>query len=45
MTWNQLDKIQSPAIVTTDFVYLRLIGDRSIKDENVRSYFITAYEF
>lgn len=34
MAWNQLDKIQSPPIVTTDFVYLRLIGDRSIKEEN-----------
>lgn len=33
MTWNQLDKIQSPPIVTTDFVYLRLIGDRSIRDD------------
>jgi uncharacterized protein YecE (DUF72 family) len=33
MTWNQLDKIQSPPLVTTDFVYLRLIGDRSIKDD------------
>jgi uncharacterized protein YecE (DUF72 family) len=32
MVWNQLDKIQAPAIVTTDFVYLRLIGDRSIKE-------------
>jgi uncharacterized protein YecE (DUF72 family) len=32
MVWNQLDKIQSPAIVTSDFVYLRLIGDRSIKE-------------
>lgn len=34
MVWNQLDKIQSPPIVTTDFVYLRLIGDRSINEEN-----------
>lgn len=33
MTWNQLDKIQSPPVVTTDFVYLRLIGDRSIKED------------
>ncbi len=33
MVWNQLDKIQSPPVVTTDFVYLRLIGDRSIKDD------------
>lgn len=32
MVWNQLDRIQSPAIVTSDFVYLRLIGDRSIKE-------------
>lgn len=34
MVWNQLEKIQSPPIVTTDFVYLRLIGDRSINEEN-----------
>lgn len=33
MTWNQLDKIQSPPIVTSDFVYLRLIGDRTIKED------------
>ena len=33
MTWNQLDKIQSPPVVTTDFVYLRLIGDRNIKED------------
>jgi len=32
MVWNQLDKIQSPPIVTSDLVYLRLIGDRSIKE-------------
>jgi uncharacterized protein YecE (DUF72 family) len=32
MTGNQLYKIQSPPIVTTDF-YLGLIGDRSIKDD------------
>ena len=32
MTWNQLDKIQSPPIVTTT-LYLRIIGDRSIKDD------------
>jgi uncharacterized protein YecE (DUF72 family) len=34
MVWNQLEKIQSPPIVTTDFVYLRLIGDRTIKEED-----------
>jgi uncharacterized protein YecE (DUF72 family) len=32
MVWNQLDRIQSPPIVTSDFVYLRLIGDRSINE-------------
>ncbi len=32
MVWNQLDRIQSPPIVTSDLVYLRLIGDRSIKE-------------
>jgi hypothetical protein len=32
--WNQLDTIQFPPIVTSDFVYLRLIGDRSIKEDD-----------
>jgi uncharacterized protein YecE (DUF72 family) len=35
MVWNQLEKIQSPPIVTSDFVYLRLIGDRSIKENEL----------
>src|SRR4029078_10451455 len=34
MVWNQLGRIQSPPIVTSDFVYLRLIGDRSIKESD-----------
>jgi hypothetical protein len=25
--------IQTPPIITTDFIYLRLIGDRSIPEE------------
>ena len=29
MVWNQLDKINAPPIVTSDFVYLRLIDDRA----------------
>jgi uncharacterized protein YecE (DUF72 family) len=37
MVWNQLDRIQSPPIVTSDFVYLRLIGDRSIKENEFGS--------
>ena len=32
MVWNQLDTIQSPPIVTSDFVYLRLIGDRRLAE-------------
>jgi uncharacterized protein YecE (DUF72 family) len=37
MVWNQLEKIQSPPIVTSDFLYLRLIGDRSIKENEFGS--------
>ncbi|AIF83932.1 hypothetical protein NTE_01872 [Candidatus Nitrososphaera evergladensis SR1] len=32
LVWNQLDDIKAPPIVTTDFIYLRLIGDRSISE-------------
>jgi uncharacterized protein YecE (DUF72 family) len=34
LTWNQLDTIQTPPIVTSDFVYLRFIGDRSINEKD-----------
>ena len=30
LAWSQLADIQTPPVVTTDFVYLRLIGDRTI---------------
>jgi uncharacterized protein YecE (DUF72 family) len=30
MVWSQLADIQTPPIVTTDFLYIRFIGDRSI---------------
>jgi uncharacterized protein YecE (DUF72 family) len=30
LVWSQLAEIQTPPIVTSDLVYLRLIGDRSI---------------
>jgi len=30
MVWSQLAEFQPPPIVTTDFLYLRFIGDRSI---------------
>jgi uncharacterized protein YecE (DUF72 family) len=34
LTWSQLDAIQTPPEVTTDFVYLRFIGDRSIDEKD-----------
>jgi uncharacterized protein YecE (DUF72 family) len=33
LAWSQLAKLRTPPIVTTDFLYVRFIGDRSI-DEN-----------
>ena len=35
MVWSQLAELRTPPIATTDFLYLRFIGDRSI-DEEVR---------
>jgi uncharacterized protein YecE (DUF72 family) len=32
MVWSQLAEMKSPPIVTSDFLYVRFIGDRSIKD-------------
>ena len=34
LTWSQMDRLQTPPIVTADFIYLRLIGDRSIHESN-----------
>jgi uncharacterized protein YecE (DUF72 family) len=34
LVWNQLDIIQTPPVVTTDFVYIRFIGDRSISEKD-----------
>ena len=33
MVWSQLADIHTPPIVTTDFVFVRLIGDRSIVEK------------
>jgi uncharacterized protein YecE (DUF72 family) len=33
MVWSQMDRLQTPPIVTSDFVYLRLIGDRRLDEE------------
>lgn len=32
LVWNEIQGVQNPAKVTTDYVYIRLIGDRSIPD-------------
>ena len=34
LIWSQQDTIITPPVVTTDFVYLRLIGDRSIDERD-----------
>ena len=34
MVWSQLADIHTPPIVTSDFVYVRLIGDRSIEEKD-----------
>jgi uncharacterized protein YecE (DUF72 family) len=33
MVWSQMDRLQTPPVVTSDFVYLRLIGDRRLSDD------------
>lgn len=32
MAWSQMDRLQTPPVVTSDFVYLRLIGDRRLEE-------------
>jgi uncharacterized protein YecE (DUF72 family) len=34
MVWSQLAELRTPPIVTTDFLYLRFIGDRTIDEKN-----------
>jgi uncharacterized protein YecE (DUF72 family) len=34
MVWSQLANIRTPPIVTTDFLYIRFIGDRSIQEKD-----------
>ena len=33
LVWNEVDGVDNPAQITSDFVYLRLIGDRSISED------------
>jgi uncharacterized protein YecE (DUF72 family) len=34
LVWSQLADIRTPPVVTSDFVYARLIGDRSIQEKD-----------
>ena len=34
LVWIQLAELQTPPILTTDFLYVRLIGDRSIEEKD-----------
>ena len=34
MVWSQIVGIRTPPIVTTDFIYLRFIGDRSLQEKD-----------
>ena len=34
LVWSLLSDIKTPPIVTSDFVYVRLIGDRSIQEKD-----------
>ena len=34
LVWSQLGEMKAPPIVTTDFLYLRLIGDRGIQEKD-----------
>ena len=34
MVWSQLAELETPPILTTDFLYLRFIGDKSIHEKD-----------
>jgi len=34
LVWNEIEGVTNPAPLTSDFIYLRLIGDRSIPEEH-----------
>jgi hypothetical protein len=35
MVWSQLAELRTPTIATTDFLYLRFIGDRTIDEKDL----------
>ena len=32
LVWSQMDRLQTPPVITSDFIYLRLIGDRRLSE-------------
>ncbi len=44
LAWSQLDTIQTPQELTSDFIYPLFIGDRSIDERDFGSIYIYAYE-
>ena len=34
LVWSQLAGLQTPPVITTDFLYVRFIGDRSIQEKD-----------
>ena len=34
LVWSQLAELKTPSVVAIDFIYLRLIGDRSIQEKD-----------
>jgi hypothetical protein len=38
MVWSQLAELRTPPIATTDFLYLRFIGDRTIDVKDFGKY-------
>lgn len=38
MVWSQLARIRTPPIVTTGFLYVRFIGDRSIDEKTLEKF-------
>src|SRR5690349_824659 len=34
LVWSVLAELQTPPIITTDFVYVRFVGDRSIQEKD-----------
>ncbi|MHB8358080.1 MAG: DUF72 domain-containing protein [Thermoplasmataceae archaeon] len=44
MAWSDIPMAKSPTVVTSDFIYLRLVGDRSIESSDFGKLRIDRYE-